>query len=206
MIKAGKNKGTGLHKILGKIHIYGGLYCSFYLIMMGFTGFMFNHEKLLTPKENKVHWSEAVSLPEDVLADSLIDPIVEQINIFGHRPYWEQWTDDEGQFHFKIMRPGRQYSLILNKFRDSIFVEEVRPGFFLMMKGLHPSSTGMPEHPVFSFWRIYAESSAIITMIVIFISVYFWFRKSVKNITDWIFITLSALFSLTFILYIWLIG
>jgi hypothetical protein len=85
-------------------------------------------------------------------------------------------------------------------------VQEIFPGMINILRGMHPGSTGGPPSVIFSVWKIYAFSASAMAIIVLFISVYYWFRKSVKKYIEWIFISLSSVITLMFFFYIWLIG
>lgn len=204
MIKK-KTKNT-IFRYLSKIHIYGGLYCAAYLMFMGLTGFLFSHDALIPKDFRSTNWQQAVTVDRAVGKDSLITEITNQLGIFGHRPFWLQGTDSTGQFHFQIMNPAANYDIVLTPAKDSVYVKESRKSIINVMTGLHASSTGGPPSWITFIWRLYAESAAITAIIVLIISIYFWFKKSIKSKGEWLIVSGAALFSISYIVFIWLIG
>jgi hypothetical protein len=173
---------------------------------MGFTGFTFNHSPWFQPNENIIHTRRLVDVPSSLDRDKKVDTIMAQMGIFGYVPSWEQKIHENGDFLFTVIRPGRQYSITLNALNTEIDVKENFPGIINLLQGMHPGSIGGPPSVFFSIWRIYTYSCSVLAIIVLFISVYYWFRKSVKRNAEWIFISLSSVFTLMFFFYIWLIG
>jgi hypothetical protein len=136
---------------------------------MGFTGFSYNHAKWFQPKESITHTSRKVDVPSYLVNEKKVDTIIAQMGIFGHVPPWEQKIDENGDFHFKVLRPGRQDSITLNALSTEIDVQEIFPGMINILRGMHPGSTGGPPSVIFSVWKIYAFSASAMAIIVLFI-------------------------------------
>ncbi|HYW97256.1 MAG TPA: hypothetical protein VE870_16810 [Bacteroidales bacterium] len=195
-----------IYKYLDQVHIYGGLYCAAYLVFMGLTGLLFSHNSLIPTKFSSTTWQQAVSPAPGISHDSLITEVSRELDLFGHRPFWLQWADSTGGFHFQIMNPAANYDINLTAARDTAFVKESRKSIVNVMVGLHSSSTGEPPSWITRIWHLYAESAAIAAIVVLLISIYFWFRKSIKSKGEWLMVSGAALFSISYILFIWLIG
>ncbi len=195
-----------IYKYLHKIHIYGGLYCAAYLIFMGTTGLLFSHNQLIPKSFSSTSHFYPVRLDEHLSNDSLIAAVSQELDIFGYKPYWEQWSDSTGLFHFQITNPAAIYDIDLNPGRDTVFVKETRKKVLNVMIGMHGSSTGEPAVWITTLWHYYAESAVMTAILVLSISIYFWFRRSVRRHGEWILISGAALFSISYTLFIWLVG
>ncbi len=200
---------TGTSKfrqIITRIHIYGGLYSAAYLLFMGITGFLFNHESLIPKKWESVEYTRGISAGENIGKDSLITSVMNELEIFGHRPYWLQWTDSTETFHFQIVNPAAHYEIAVKPSHDTAFVKETRTRMLNVMGGLHIATAGGPRTWITAIWHVYALSAVITAVVVLLLSIYFWFTRSVKSRAEWLMISTAALFSISYILFIWLIG
>ncbi len=173
---------------------------------MGFTGLLFSHEKILPTKWDSITWSRPVTIGEIPGTDSLITAVSDELGIFGHRPFWLQWTDSTGSFHFQILNPAARYDIALTPARDTAVVKETRVDLINVMARLHVATTGGPRSWITTIWHVYALSAAVTAMSVLLISVFFWFTRSVKRRGEWLLITAVALFSISYIFFIWLVG
>ena len=74
-----------MRKWILRIHLYGGLLCSSYLILFGISSLLFNHEpKFAKPREQKVTWERAVSPGK--CADNAARAVRDELGLNGWRP------------------------------------------------------------------------------------------------------------------------
>jgi len=182
------------------------LYCSIYLIIIGISGFVFNHNTWFERTPQYIcEYKKNIEINAKSNKSDSIKSICEQVGIYGNHIFWEDYTDSLGSYHFKIRRPGKLYEISYNG-ENTIVVKEYSSGIIDIICGLHTMSSGNPPSFVSSIWRWYAESAAIVSFLVIIISVWFWFKKSLRTNWQWYITSFVFLSLLIFILHIWLQG
>ena len=191
---------------LDRIHIFGGLFCAAYLLLIGFTSLLFSHEKIIPNHFRSSDHVYAISADRNLEKDSLISVVREQLGYIGYQPYWMQKEDSVGNFHFQIANPAAIYDIDVNPKRDTARVLEKRKGVINIMISLHGSSGSELPVWIITLWRIYALIATVVAIVVLLISIYFWFKKAIKKRSQWILVAGTSIFSLLYILFIWLIG
>lgn len=201
-----KEKKFWVFNLLQKVHIYGGLYLFPFFIVIGLSAIQlhdhFFEDDVWISKEHNYNLNFDTSLSEDSLSIALKD----SLKIYGYDPYWKRWYDDSGKYHFKIERPGRIYNFIVNKETKDIAVEEQYTGIFSVMVGLHLGAQYNPNSILLKIWKVYRETAFVVLFLILAISVYFWFQKSIHSRLEWIIIIVSTLFLISYFLYLWHVG
>lgn len=195
-----------MFKWLFKFHIYGGLFCSLYFLIAGITALNFQHHFLNSEETEKMDLVKTIrydhSLPDEVLAAAIAD----SMGYFGHIAPWNFRTDSSGIFSYAIHRPGCRCDIRIDKNSDTVRVCDTHTGFANKLSGMHTSIMNMISFWPMQVWSYYAQAAAVIGFIVALISIYFWFRKSVRRRSEWIIAGVSVAASLFLILLIWLAG
>jgi hypothetical protein len=198
-------------RFLPKLHVYGGLLCTGFLIMVGFSGYVHQHHpKFVQHEGRKASWEQRIQTPgiEDRLLYKLA--IRDSLGLFGHAPWWEDYKDSTGVSHFMIARPGKEYWVTEPVTGDLFLVDEHRTGLLNVLNQLHPLGAGMQGHgngPGFiAVWKWVSLALGIIAIMVLCISVYYWFTRSVKKKHWWYYIIGAALIPVTLFIMIWLVG
>ena len=192
-----------------RIHTYFGLFSFAFMIVIAISALNIQHhfisnKPLEKPDSQTIHLFD---LPDSVSIDSLSKITQQNLSIFGYMPWWEQWKDDSLQMlRLKIQRPGSEFIVFAYYKKDSVVVEKYSTGLGSIIEGLHVGALGEPDSIEFSIWRVYAEISVILIIGSIIISLYFWFRKSIRTRRQRYLIIGMALFSITLIINIWLVG
>ena len=195
-----------IFKFLYTFHIYGGLFTSAFFIIIGITSLKYNHPALFKKDDFR---EETYYHPFTFQSDStdlVITHAMDSLNIFGHRPWWLQGRDKENNFWFQIMRPGKQYRIVVMEDEKQLMVTERSMGVMQALAGMHVASPGNFKTPVFIVWSVYAHTAVIVGLLSLILSMYFWIRKS--KLKKWQWISTGSVFfiSIFYILYIWLIG
>ena len=197
-------------KFLNKFHIYGGLLITGFLIAFGFSALQHQHHFKLPKSDRVKHWEKNFSPPAVEDHHAFKFAVRDSLGLFGHAPWWEDYTDSLGVNHFMISRPGKQYWVTVPLENDVFKVAESRTGFLEVLNAIHPLSAGMQNHgysPKFLLaWRIIAECFALVFLMVLIISVHFWYNRSFKDNRSWIIISLFASFTFILIISAWLVG
>ncbi len=201
-----KKSGNKLFKYLYKFHIYGGLFSSAFFIIIGITSINYNHPNLLKKEKfrEKTYYKQFTFKSDST--DIIVQHATDSLKLFGHRPWWMQGRDKENNFYFQIIRPGKQYLIVVLEDEKQLKVTERSMGIIHALSGMHVASGGLPKSTVFSIWSVYSHAAVLTGLISLFLSIYFWLKKSKLKRWQWIGTGSAFAISLTFILYIWLIG
>ena len=197
-------------RFLNTFHIYGGLLTTGFLITFSFSAIQHQHHFILPKSERVKHWSKEFNIPQvkDHLEFKLA--VRDSLALFGHAPWWEDYTDSLGVDHFMIARPGKKYWVTVPRDNNIFNVAESRTSILEVLNAMHPLAAGMMnvgEKPPFILaWRIMAECLALVLLAVLIVSVHFWFTRSLKDYRSWIIVSLFASFALILIFSIWLVG
>lgn len=205
------NQNPKLRRFLNKFHVYGGLFTAGFLIAFAFSAFYHQHH-LKYPKEGSktVQWEQQLTLPD--IPDNLEYKLAvrDSLGLFGHAPWWEDYTDSLGIHHFMISRPGKQYWITVPGEGNVYKVDEVRTGFWNVLFQLHPLSAGMQGHGKGPFfiraWKIVSLPMALVLLGVMIISIHFWMTRSFSRRRSWFIVAGIALFPLILMICIWLLG
>ena len=193
-------------KFLYKFHIYGGLFSAAFFIIIGISSLSYNHPNLFK-KENfkeKIYY-QSFSFKSDK-RDLIIENAIDSLNIFGHLPKWLQWRDKQNNLHFQVDRAGKQYRVVVLEKENRLKVTEKSLGVISILSGMHVSTNGLPKSTVFIIWSVYAHAAVIVGLVSLVLSLYFWHKKTTLNKWQWISIGIVFVSSISYILFIWLIG
>jgi hypothetical protein len=195
-----------LFKTLQKAHVYGGLFGSAFMILMGITALNFQHH-FFTPQHNTLEsYQEEIHFTGDLSADSLALEIQDSLGIFGNIVSWEFHSDTAGYLDFLVKRPGYHYRVSLNRKIPLVKVEPVKTGFGDIIYELHKSRGAIGQVWYFDLWTVYKQVAVVAIFLSIVISIYFWFKKSVKTKQQWGIVIASFTLFITLILAICVIG
>jgi len=194
-------------RYLYRIHLYGGLFCSVYLFIAGVSALNFQHQFLPEKGSDTLNYTRNIQFDPALKVDTLAIYIKSQLSIKGYIPYWEFRENPNGAVLFKIERPARTYDVHLNRNSDLIEISEIHYSTGRILRALHYGSTKNElGDPMLDIWAYYSQIAGIIAFLTVVTSIYFWFKKSVKNRSQWVTIVLSGSFSLAYMAYVWLVG
>ena len=119
------------NQFLRKLHVYGGLFLAFYVIVLGISSLQFQHHFVeFQPGEKSVTWEQRIQIPEFEDKDQLKSAIRDSLNLNGYLPWWKEYTDSLDIYHFMISRPGKQYWVTVPSENDLFRIDESRMPIF----------------------------------------------------------------------------
>lgn len=195
-----------LFKILFSLHIYGGLFCAAFLVVAGLSVLNFQHHFMNddeTFKEDSIHYFafDSTAAPAELAA-----AIRDSLGVKGFVPNWDYRSDSTGTFSFQIHRPSRRFYVKLNRHDTRVEVSERHFGAGQAIGQMHKAVFGELANPELLIWSFYGKTSAILALISVLISMYFWFKKSIKNRKEWFVVIGMSSFSFIFMLFMWMVG
>ncbi|GEM_PF-6853685 len=195
-------------KFLNQLHIYGGLFAMAYLLMIGVSSLNFQHKFLPEHPVDTISYQQNINFNSDLKIDSLSKYIRQEMGVKGYLPKWEYRDNkNNGNVRFKIERPGRSYIVKLNRNNNVINIEEIHYSFGKILRDLHFGGVrNQLGIPILDIWSWYGQLSGLFAFLAVISGIYFWFTKAVKNRTQWATIMIAGIFSILYILYIWLVG
>ena len=192
---------------LDKVHAYGGLFIAVYLILLGISSLQMQHHFYEAKGGAKKLWQQEINMPEIENNQDYKLAVRDSLGLFGHAPWWEDYKDDNGVHHFMLTRPGKQYWVEVPTKGNVFKIEEARTGFFNVFMALHGLTGGGLQGPGFiKVWKFFGQIMNVVFLIVLAITVYFWYERSFLTYKGWVFAG-GFIFSAIIILsFIWLIG
>ncbi len=195
------------NKFLTKLHIYGGLFSSLFFLIAGISVLNFQHKFLPEENTETITYTQHISFDSSLKADTLSKYIRTELGVSGYIPGWEFRQNKSGMFRFLIQRPGRTFEVKLNRNEDRVEISEIFYSTGKILRAMHfGSSSNKLGYPLLDIWAIYGQIAAIFGFLAVGTSIFFWFHRSVKNRKQWGTIIFVGIFSLSIVLYIWLIG
>jgi len=201
------NQNRASTSFLRKLHVYGGLALSFYVIALGISSLQFQHRFIEFQPGKKVgSWEQSIDLPQIEDKDQLKAAIRDSLKLNGYLPWWKEYTDSTGIYHFMISRPGKQYWVTIPEGYNRVLVEESRMPFLSVVFALHPLTAGFKGPGFAKIWRIVSEIMSVLLLVIIALSIQIWYAQSFSKKRSWIIVAALTSFSILLIFLVWLVG
>lgn len=183
--------------LLIKLHLYAGLFTSFYLIVFGFSALKMNHDIKLNRNVITKNWNTQIPLNVALSNKDLAEEIRDQIGIMGWVPFWK-FDRDTKNFKFAIEHIGRNYYLDANLKTGFVEIAEAPKGFLAVFDGLHFFNGNIPNAPLLlRTWKIYQWLSLFVMTISLILGLWLWLKYSYR---PWQGLTFGLLFIATIVI------
>ncbi len=196
-----------MRKLLLKIHLYSGLICFWYLIILGTSSLNFNHHfAFMEGSAETQTWSKPVRLVNDIKDDlKLSETIRDSLSLIGWPLPWETYRDSTGIFHFTLQHPGKRYGVDFS-FTDQVaYVQETSKGFWPIFNSLHGAGA-VPNSAFMNVWKWYTRLTAVLVVFSVLIGIYLWYTGSLDKKAAGYTLILSLLSSLAWMLQMYFKG
>ncbi len=185
--------------LLIKLHLYSGIFTSFYLIAFGLSAIILNHNINIEHSEITHKWETEIPIDSELQNSKLAENIRDQIGFMGWVPPWE-YKRDSTHFKFKIVHTGRSYYLNANTSTGKVEISEAPKGFLAVFHGLHFFNGNIPNAPLLlRSWAIYQWLTLFVMAISLILGIWLWLKYSYK---PWQGIVFGSLFIGTVIIMI----
>ncbi|MCB0689564.1 MAG: PepSY-associated TM helix domain-containing protein [Saprospiraceae bacterium] len=180
-----------------KLHLYCGLFTSFYILIFGISSIIINHKLDVDHKEITAHLTKQVNVDKDLTDDKLAENIRDQLRMMGWLPRWQMQRDSQN-FKFTVVHLAKtnQLSVDLNTGETSIDV--IPKGLLATINGLHFFGGNMPNAPfIIKTWKIYQYSALLVLFISLILGLWLWIKFSYRT---WELYFFGGLFFFTIII------
>ncbi len=148
-----------------RLHLYGGLLCSAYLIIFGISSLNFNHRFVFAQlHETEVTWERPLAIAPVTDNEKAAESIRDALGLMGWTIPWKMQRDREGNLQFDLERPGKGYTIRARVNEGRVKVEERRKGFWQVFDSLH-ALMFIPQSKFSLLWGWYTE---LCTWVVLF--------------------------------------
>ena len=196
-----------IRKFLLKVHLYGGLICFWYLIILGTSSLNFNHDFSFMQSEGALEeWSRSVKIGNDFRDDLLLsETLRDSLSLIGWPLPWETWHDSTGVFHFALEHPGKRY-VIDYTFRDQrAKVQEVSKGYWRIFNSMHGGGA-VPNSFFMNAWKWYSRVTVVFVVFSVLSGIYLWLSANCDKKTGWYTLLFSLVVSITWMLQLYFNG
>jgi hypothetical protein len=190
-----------MRSFLLKLHLYGGLLCSSYLIIFGISSLNYNHN-FGKPGNEKLAWERSLKVVDIGNDLAVADAVRDALGLVGWSLPWEMRRDDQGNLHFGVSRPGKHYAIHVFFDENQVKVEETRRGFWAIINSLH-GNMGVPASRFMNLWGAYTELCTWVVLFSAASGVYLWTRRRKERIVGWLLLVGGTVPSLLLMFYVW---
>ena len=193
-----------MRTILLQIHLYASLLCSSYFVIYGISSLNYNHHFGEAIKVDQAQWERQLNMPVFDKDHTLTKAVRDTLGLPGWTPWWRYKKDEDGTFHFELVRPGKHYDMHLAP-DGHLRVEEHRTGFWPVVDALH-ALMEIPNAPLLSWWGVYTEFCFWVVLFSAGTGIYLWTRRRRERLVGTWLLGGVAGGSLLFMFYIYWIG
>lgn len=189
------------------LHLHGGLIAFWYFLIYGITSLNFNHPGLLPRWEGpRRTWTAPLDVPAESDNLKLAEGVRDRLGLAGWPLPWDMGRDAEGELHFALSRPGKDYRIHVDTSAGQARVEEHRTGWRSILGFLHGSIEGIPNAPWTRAWGIYTEFTSLYLFFAVGSGLYLWSRRATRRRASLLLLGGSAAASLTLMAVVFWIG
>jgi len=187
--------------LLVKLHLYSGIFTSFYLMAFGFSALVLNHDLKVENTQITRTWESYITIDQSLPDVQLAESIRDKMGFMGWQPTWE-FKRDSASFAFNIVHPGRKYHIDANLESGHLKISESPKGFLAVFHGLHFLNGKIPNAPfLLRTWVVYQWLALFVMFISLVLGIWLWLKYNYK---PWQGIAFGGLFLATVLIMIFL--
>lgn len=182
-----------------KLHLYAGIFTSFYLLAFGFSALVMNHDVNLDRTEYTKTYETHLLIDPELSSEQLAEKIRDDLNIMGWLPWWE-FKRDSILFSFNVVHLGRKYHIETNLQTGNLKISEAPKGFLAVFHGLHFLNGKIPNAPfLIQTWVVYQWLALFVMAISLILGLWLWIKYSYKPWQGYVF---GGIFILTILIMV----
>lgn len=203
-----------LRRITLNIHIYGGLLCFSYLMILGISVLNFNHPFAFTrPQANETSWTQPIDIPALVKADGKTpaDAMQRQNNaaiVRAMRSFAEPYPNSNGgwtsanTYHAHLVRPGKEYQIDVRPDQKTATITQTRTGVWTLIRDLHGSYFVYADSVLAGTWSWYTDLCTGAVLFAGISGVYLWTARRRQRRIGLIVIAIAGAVSISLMLLV----
>jgi hypothetical protein len=203
-----------LRKTVLYVHIYGGLLCFSYLILLGISVLNFNHPFAFTkPSAEETTWTQPISIPSLVKADSKTPPdAMQRLNdaaiLHAMGSFAESYPNSNGSwtspgtYHAHLVRPGKEYQIDVHVDQGTETVTQTKTGLWTLVRDLHGSYFIYADSVLASTWSWYTDLCTFVVVFAGISGIYLWTRRRRERRIGLFVIGIATVLSLSLMLFV----
>jgi hypothetical protein len=182
---------------LVKLHIYAGLFTSFYLISLGVSSIVLNHKIDVDNKSITKEWSTSTKIDTSLDDHALALNLRDQLNFMGWTPPWK-FKKDTDHFHFEITHLGKTSEISVDLASGKTDIAEFRKGMMAVLHGMHFFNGKIPNgNLLLRSFTIYQYLALLTLLISLVLGLWLWIKFSYQQ---WELIAFASLFLITILI------
>jgi hypothetical protein len=186
-------------RLLLNLHLYGGLFVCWYLVLFGYSSLAFNHPWLLPSADGTTaSWEVEIAPDLQQLPDhQAMDRIRESLDLIGWFLPWTLEKPQPDSLDFELSRPGKKYQIFYNGQTGSAQVESQSTGVGPIVKSLHGLAERIPGSRLTWIWGLYTELTTWFVFFAVFSGSVLWATRTRRRRNGTILGVAALLLSLT---------
>ena len=195
-----------MQSLLEKIHIYGGLACFWYFIILGVSSLDFNHHfKFMEHQSDSVVWRRQLRIKEESQNDlKLAEALRDSLSLIGWPLPWNMWRDSSA-LHFAMEQPAKRYFITYSFASKSAKIVETNKGFWRVFNSLHGSGP-VPNGSFTTLWQGYTRATAIVGILSMITGLYIWIKSKEDRKTSLLILSISIAAALVWMIKLYFQG
>ena len=200
-----------------RLHLYGMLLCSSYLIILGLSTLNFNHgfgghharhgeQAPAVSSAEPVTWRQEIGRPRGQNKKSQAEQIRDELGLFGWVLEWTITREDNRDLRLEVARPGRHYAIYYDRAGGQAEVKETRQGVWTIIEAMHGFMGELPNTRLLAVWGWYTEITVWVVLFAAISGVYLWLTPKLPRRVGWMSLFGGVGASLCLMLYVWLRG
>lgn len=164
-----------------RIHLYCGLFTSFYLLAFGVSSIILNHKLNIEKETVTKTWTTHVNYDPNSTGLDMALQIRDSLGLMGWVPPWEI-KKDSLSLDFEITHLGKTVDFELNLDTGVLHAKERPKGILAVMHELHFFDGNVPNAPfLLRTWAVYQWLTLFVLLISLFIGIWIWIRYGHKT-------------------------
>ncbi|MDH3649348.1 MAG: hypothetical protein OEQ53_06670 [Saprospiraceae bacterium] len=180
-----------------KLHLYCGLFTSFYLIAFGLSSIILNHKIDIENRTIERVWTDQVTVDPSLEDGEFAEDVRDQLGLMGWLPRW-QFQRDSIFFRFHTTHLAKTNKIRLDLKTGEVEISEIPKGFLAVLHGLHFYNGKIPNAPFFlRTWVVYQWLTLLVLFTSLVLGLWLWLKYSRKT---WELYLFGGLFALSILI------
>ena len=192
--------------LLQKIHIYGGLACFWYLVILGVSSLEFNHHfNFMQQHGDSIVWERQSLIQDTSQADlKLAEALRDSLALIGWPLPWDMWRDSSA-LHFAMEQPAKRYFITYTFASNAAKIVETNKGFWPVFNSLHGSGY-VPNGSFTTLWQWYTRGTTIVGILSIITGLYIWIKSKEDKKSNRLILSISMALSIIWMIKLYFLG